>query len=212
MCEHRKTVCAGCGCEGYRAETTAGEYVENGAVVGAVPDGATALLAGLADGSRTDDAFCDACAEGKKPQYYMTSDHAGHEDGRIEACNATTLPGAIAEAKDRYVGGWQGQTVTVTTDKGRVWWGYVDDHEEGATSPVIRYTTANDDRWGDNGFFTDKEDAIRAAMHAWNMSREEAEEFVDETLCGVNPEDVPAHLEATSGGNFTVFTEDDNAE
>ena len=55
--------CAGCGIEGVRADTTAGEIVEGGEVVAVVPAGSEILMVGHADGSCLDGLYCDDCAE-----------------------------------------------------------------------------------------------------------------------------------------------------
>ena len=56
------TQCAGCGIEGMKADTTSGEIVENGEVVATVPYGIEILMVGRANGTCTDDLFCDDCA------------------------------------------------------------------------------------------------------------------------------------------------------
>ena len=60
------STCCQCGCAGYEVDTTAGEIIENGTVVGVAPDGATLLLAGKNDGTDCAGMYCDECAKTKE--------------------------------------------------------------------------------------------------------------------------------------------------
>ena len=62
LIEARKTECAGCGCEGYYCDTSAGEFWWNEKRY-VIPSGGTVLMVGKVDGSCVDDLFCDVCAE-----------------------------------------------------------------------------------------------------------------------------------------------------
>jgi len=55
--------CAECGCEGYICDTSAGEVMEAGIVVGCAPRGATILMVGDTRGGHTEDIYCAECAE-----------------------------------------------------------------------------------------------------------------------------------------------------
>lgn len=54
--------CACCGCEGMKADTTSGEVIEGGEVVGTLPEGVTLLMVGMANGSNPDGLYCERCA------------------------------------------------------------------------------------------------------------------------------------------------------
>jgi len=59
--------CAGCGAVGYRANTASGEVIGNGGqVIATVPAGGLVLLAGMTDGTHTDDCYCEDCAEAER--------------------------------------------------------------------------------------------------------------------------------------------------
>ena len=74
------------------------------------------------------------------------------------------------------------------------------------TTTAIRYATTDSDRWGADGWFESRDHAVRAAMHAWDLTEEGAEEFVDETLTNIDPAEAPADLKATHGPDFVVYT------
>lgn len=67
--------CAGCGIEGMKADTTAGEVIEAGEVVGIVPEGITPLLVGRSDGSEPDGLYCEACAQEEPERVEPDGDH-----------------------------------------------------------------------------------------------------------------------------------------
>ena len=54
--------CDGCGAVGYLVDTPAGEVVHRGEVVARAPFDSRLLLAGLENGTRTTESFCDDCA------------------------------------------------------------------------------------------------------------------------------------------------------